>query len=32
MADGRHLGKIGKSLYLGGGLNDFDGIWLGDAV
>jgi len=27
MADGRHLGKIVKSLYLGRGWIDFDQIW-----
>jgi len=32
MADGRHLGKIEKSPYLGCGLTDFDQIWHGDAV
>jgi len=29
MADGRHLGKIEKSPYLGRGLTDFDKIWHG---
>jgi len=32
MADGRHLGKIEKSPYLGRSLTDFDEIWHGDAV
>jgi len=32
MADGRHLGKIEKSSYLGDGLTDFDQIWRSDAV
>ena len=32
MADGRLLGKIEKSPYLGGTLTDFDQIWQGEAV
>jgi len=32
MADGRHLGKIEKLLYLSRGLSDFDEIWHADAV
>jgi len=32
MADGRHLGEIEKSSYLGNGLTDFDQIWYGDTV
>ena len=32
MADGRHLGKIEKSLYLSRGLTDFDEIWHTDGV
>ena len=28
MADGRHLGKIEKLLYLSRGSSDFDEIWL----
>jgi len=32
MADGRHLGKIEKLLYLSRGLSDFDEIWHDDAV
>jgi len=32
MADGRHLGKIEKLLYLSRGSSDFDEIWLADAV
>jgi len=32
MADGRQLGKIEKSLYLGRGSSDFDKIWHTDAV
>ena len=32
MADGRHLGKIKKSSYLGPGLTDFDKSWHGDAL
>jgi len=32
MADGRHLERIEKLLYLGRGSSDFDEIWLGDAV
>jgi len=32
MADGRHLGKIEKSPYLGRGLSDVDEIWHSDAV
>jgi len=31
MADGRHLGKIEKSSYLGNHLTDFDQIWYDDA-
>ena len=31
MADGRHLGKIEKLLYLSRGSTDFDAIWLDDA-
>jgi len=32
MADGRHLGKIEKMLYLSRGSSDFDEIWHADAV
>ena len=32
MADGRHLGKIEKSLYLLNGLTDGHEIWHSDAV
>jgi len=32
MADGRHLGKIEKSLYLSRGLSDFEKIWHADEV
>ena len=32
MADGRHHGKIEKSLHLGLGSSNVDEIWLGDAV
>jgi len=32
MVDGRQLGKIEKSSYLGNGLIDFDQIWHNDAV
>ena len=32
MADGRHLGKIEKLLYLSQGSSNFDEIWHGDAV
>jgi len=32
MANGRHLGKIEKSSYLGLVLTDFDEIWQDDAV
>jgi len=32
MADGRHLGKIQKTPYLGRGLTDFDEIWQAGAV
>jgi len=31
MADGRHLGKIEKSPYLGHGSTDIDEIWQDDA-
>jgi len=32
MADGRHLGKIEKLLYVIRGSSDFDEIWLDDEV
>jgi len=32
MADGRHLGDIEKSLYLGRGSSDYDNIWHDDAL
>ena len=32
VADGRHLGKIEKLLYLSRGLSDFDEIWHADEV
>jgi len=32
MADGRHLKKIEKLLYLSRGLRDFDEIWQADVV
>jgi len=31
MADGRHLGKIERLLYLSRGLSDFNEIWRDDA-